>query len=34
MNGFEIISIAYVGSVFGSIITIVVFYLKDIDHKE
>jgi len=34
MNGFEIISIAYVGSVFGSVITIIVFYLKDIDCKK
>jgi len=29
MTGFEVISIAYIGSIFGSISTIVVFYLKD-----
>jgi len=29
MTGFEVISIAYVGSVFGSITTIIIFHLKD-----
>ena len=31
MTGFEVISIAYVSSVFGSITTIIIFYLKDYD---
>ena len=31
MTGLEVIAVAYIGSVFGTISTIIIFYIKDSD---